>query len=165
MNQSAMVDIINEFKARGNVPPNVTVETNGTIPLRDNVRKLIFDNYANHPDIDEWFWSCSPKLSASGEPWEKAINPDILSAYNTCSKQGQLKYVVDGTEKSWDEVEKATKLYRAKGILWPVWIMPVGSAGDQQEEIQAEVCEETTRRGYNFAARVHSWLFGNRMGK
>lgn len=174
MNQSAICDIMQEFEVRNNVPKFVTVETNGTQRIRSYIEDLISEFYMSEefngmiPDeygSPEWFWSVSPKLSASGEPWEKAIQPEVLKRYKEASNHGQLKYVVDGSERCWDEVEKATEAYRSVGVDWPVWIMPVGSSGDQQEKIQASVCEESVRRGYYFAARVHSWLFGNVIGK
>ena len=174
MQQSAIVEIMEEFERRNNVPLYVTVETNGTQRIRDNFANMLdrfhmssefggmIDDALGTP---EWFWSCSPKLSASGEKWEDAIKPGTLFDYYDLSKPGQLKFVVDGTEKVWQEVEKAIHLYRSAGITWPVWIMPVGAANDQQEDIQAAICEECFRRGYNFSARVHAWIFGNCVGK
>ena len=29
-------------------------------------------------------WSCSPKLSVSGEPWDTAIKPDVAHEYSLC---------------------------------------------------------------------------------
>jgi len=174
MNQTAICEIFREFVKRSNVPSFVTVETNGTQRLRPNAEELInaFKTASECgglvPDEQgpvEWFWSVSPKLYASGESWEKAIKAAVLRSYADASDNGQLKYVVDGSERSWDEVERATNTYRDVGIEWPVWIMPVGSSGEQQEEIQARICEETVRRGYNFSARIHSWIFNNAIGK
>lgn len=174
MQQSAIIDIMKEFKKRNNVPRFVTVETNGTQKLRSLFEDLIdifytsseFGGLLNDNLGDpEWFWSCSPKLSASGEKWEDAIKPEILAQYNECSNVGQLKYVVDGSEEVWKEVERATKLYRDHGVNWPVWIMPVGATDEQQQEIQANICEECFRRGYNFSSRVHCSVFGNVVGK
>jgi len=174
MQQSAIVEIMEEFERRNNVPLYVTVETNGTQRIRDNFADMLNsfhlasefggmadDNLGN----PEWFWSCSPKLSSSGEKWEDAIKPDVLAEYDKLSQYGQLKFVVDGTLPVWNEVERATALYREAGVNWPVWIMPVGAASDQQENIQAFICEECFRRGYNFSPRVHCWIFGNVVGK
>lgn len=162
MNQSGIVDVIGEFRNRNNSPKHITIETNGTQALRKN-----FLDYFSNEGLyaGEIFWSCSPKLRASGEAWNDAINPEILASYNRISNQGQLKYVVDGSDKTWDEVERATEMYRAANIKWPVWIMPVGADREMQEQHQAAIAEEAVRRGYNVATRIHVFLFGNVIGK
>ncbi|NJO60951.1 MAG: 7-carboxy-7-deazaguanine synthase QueE [Richelia sp. RM2_1_2] len=174
MQQSAIVDIMEEFERRNNIPIYVTVETNGTQPIRDTFANMITRFYTTSEfggmaddalGAPEWFWSCSPKLSTSGEKWENAIKPTILAEYNNLSKHGQLKFVVDGSDNAWNEVASAVAIYRYVDVNWPVWIMPVGSSGAQQESIQAYICEESFRRGYNFSARVHSWIFNNAIGK
>ena len=51
---------------------NVTFETNTTQTLHDD-----FFNYLTDQDRFTVTWSCSPKLSVSGEPWETAILPNV----------------------------------------------------------------------------------------
>lgn len=113
----------------------------------------------------EWFWSVSPKLFLSGETWEDAIKPGVVASYNLLSSAGQLKYVSDGSQRSWDEIEKATKLFRDAGVNWPVWVMPVGATVDGQNLVAAKVTEEAVARGYSVAARVHAYIFANVIGK
>lgn len=113
----------------------------------------------------EWFWSVSPKLFLSGEKWADAIKPEVVADYKNLSNAGQLKYVSDGSQRSWDEVEKATELFRKAGINWPVWIMPVGATVDGQNLVAAKVAEEAVARGYNVAARVHAYIWANVIGK
>ena len=106
----------------------------------------------------------SPKLSISGEAWQKAIKPGIVAEYAQLSDVGQLKFVVDGSERCWDEVETATTAYRSEGVSWDVWIMPVGASMEQQQDHQERICMEAVERGYNFSPRVHNWIFRNRTG-
>lgn len=163
MNQRAISDIMDEFERRQNYPKFVTIETNGTQPVRD-----IFKNqFEYNKNGLELFWSVSPKLYLSGEKWEEAIRPDIVSSYFRLNPnyRGQLKYVCDGSDRSWHEVEKATSLYRDAGITWPVWIMPVGADIEGQNKMAAKVTEGAVERGYNVAARVHTYVFGNVVGK
>jgi organic radical activating enzyme len=163
MSQTAIVDIMKQFDEQGESPRYVTIETNGTqMPRPDFVR--VMGEWAARPG-NELFWSVSPKLYLSGEAWDQAIQPEVVSAYRDISDHGQLKYVSDGADRSWEEVEEATELYREEGIQWDVWIMPVGARKEEQEEHQAAIAEQAVERGYSVAARVHCWIFGNILGK
>ena len=51
---------------------NVTFETNTTHMLHRN-----FKDYLSNQKRFTVTWSCSPKLSVSGEPWETAIKPEV----------------------------------------------------------------------------------------
>lgn len=169
-NQRAIVGIMQAFEHMHNKPKFVTIETNGTQPVTTQ-----FAEYFT-PDTWDWteenvqdrrlelFWSISPKLYVSGESWDKTIKPEVVKRYNEISNVGQLKYVVDGSQRAWDEVERATELYRSVGVDYPVYIMPVAARREDQEKIQAMICDETIRRGYNFSARLHCWIYGNTVG-
>ena len=50
-------------------------------------------------------------------------------------------------------------------MCWPVWIMPVGADIEGQNKVAAMVTEGAVERGYNVAARVHTYIFGNVVGK
>lgn len=144
--QLAIADIMRTFRLQWDDPKNVTIETNGTqMPIEEFVE--VFTNTGLFPG--KLFWSCSPELCTSGKTWEEAIKPDVLWQYHLINKKGQLKYVVDGTDKCWDKVEKVTELYREAGVTWPVFIMPMGATVKEQQKI----CEQTLDRGYNFSAR------------
>ena len=178
MSQTCIVDVMDRFNERGNLPRYVTIETNGTQMPRpafeEMVKKYLPDRwtYSQRPadvndpfDPPELFWSVSPKLYLSGEMWEKAIRPEVLASYAKLSLMGHLKYVCNGTDRNWDEVERATALYREAGIEWDVWIMPVGADREMQESHQARIAEQAIERGYSVALRVHTWCFGNVIGK
>lgn len=174
-NQVAIIETMHEFSKRNNCPCFVTVETNGTQLLSEEFEDMIFDFRTTSeygglvPDAlgeTEWFWSVSPKIfSTSGEKAKKAIKPEVVSQYAKISNCGQLKYVVNGTMASWKEVEEATALYRAAGVDWPVYIMPVGSLKEHQETMQARtICDEALARGYNVSSRLHCFIYGNELG-
>lgn len=159
MSQTAIVDVMENFAARDNTPRFVTIETNGTQKPRPAFENL----FTNHEG--ELFWSVSPKLYLSGELWANAIKPEVLAHYKAISDHGQLKFVSNGTDRAWDEVARATDLYREAGINWDVWIMPVGADREMQESHQARIAEQAVERGYSVSARVHTWVFGNVIGK
>ena len=120
--QPGMINIIEEFKRRNNMPNYVTVETNGTKPITDEFANWIHYEYTNCTGR-EWYWSLSPKLWATaGEKSKKAIKPEVIGRYAEVSPVGQLKFVVNGTDESWKEVEENTKLFREAGCDFPVWL-------------------------------------------
>jgi len=159
--QPGMMQVIDEFKRRNNQPMNVTVETNGTRPITDEFAEWIQREYTNWVGR-EWYWSLSPKLWATaGEKHKKAIQPEVVGRYAEVSPHGQLKYVVNGTDESWREVEENTKLFREAGCNYPVWIMGVGGTFEGLVQTEASIADEAIRRGYYYTSRVHVHIYGN----
>ena len=151
--------------AESNVPPSITIETNGTQDLAfDEGFVTMIDDYVENCG-GELFWSVSPKLfSVSGEKNEKAIKPEVVENYYDLSKNGQLKFVVNGTDKCWKEVEDVIRSFRARGINFPIWIMPVSATKEGQEEVAGTIATQALKRGYKVSARVHCYLWGNVVG-
>ena len=163
--QPGMMHVINEFKRRNNQPMNVTVETNGTKPISDEFAEWVQREYTYWTGR-EWYWSLSPKLwSTAGEKVEKAIKPEVIGRYAEVSPKGQLKFVVNGTKESWQEVEEHTKLFRDAGCNFPVWIMGVGGTFEGLVQTEATIADEAIQRGYNYTSRVHVHIYGNAIGK
>lgn len=170
-NQLAIEEVLVEFLQRGNYPHHITIETNGTQELQpsfvDTINKSILtatDLFGVQP---EWFWSVSPKLwSTSGELSKRAINPEAVAGYrDIVGCEGQLKYVVNGTDQSWNEVVEHTAAFRSFGVDWPVYIMPVGATKESQEEKRiADIAMEAMKLGYHFSGRLHCATFGNLVG-
>ena len=157
--QMASVGIYNELKRQGNLPSSMTFETNGTQKLREP----FIEWASNIPE--EVFFSCSPKLfTVSGEKPEKAIRPEIVAEYMKASNNGQLKFVVGSAEREWEELESVVARFRDAGIEWPIWVMPTGAREEEQTTTAGTVAEKAFKRGYNVAARVHVYLFGNAIG-
>ena len=152
---------------------NITFETNGTRKIEDEmVARIVHDSVSQET---EYFFSVSPKIwSTSGE--KDRICPDIVKGYqDACGMfdqyqgskdpQGQLKFVCNGTDQSWEEIEDAIASFRHSGVMYPIWIMPVGATEESQDEIAAEIAEQTMDRGYNVSARVHCYIWGNEIGR
>jgi len=157
--QSATVGIYQELERQNNLPSSMTFETNGTQKL-----KQPFIDWANRIDT-EIFFSVSPKLwSVAGEKADKAIKPEIVAEYYNISKAGQLKFVCGHKDEQWDEMEQAIAKFKSAGVDWPVWVMPVGAREEEQKESAGAVAKRAFQRGYNVAARVHVYLFGNAIG-
>jgi 7-carboxy-7-deazaguanine synthase len=138
---------------------NVTFETNTTQHLHED-----FFNYLNTQDRFAVTWSCSPKLSVSGEPWETAILPDVASEYHRVNGSDlYLKFVVANT-RDFDEVTRAVDAYRNAGVQCPVYLMPLGGRSEEYSLNVKDVAEACMERGWRFTPRLHISLFGNAWG-
>ena len=163
--QPGMIGVLDEFAKRDNMPNYVTVETNGTRAITDEFADYIQRCYTRC-EGKEWYWSISPKLWATaGEKNSKAIKPEVVGRYAEVSPRGQLKFVVNGTEESWREVEEHTKAFRDAGCNFPVWIMGVGGTFEGLVQTEATIADEAIQRGYNYTSRVHVHIYGNAIGK
>ncbi len=161
--QEGIIAILKEFAHRGNIPMHVTVETNGTQELIPELEDFISDFVWSG---GEWYWSVSPKLwSTAGEKAKRAIVPSVLESYSKASTQGQLKFVVNGSDASWQEVEDNVKRFREVGCNFPVWIMGVGGTLEGLKITEAMIADEAIQRGYNYTSRVHVHIYGNAIGK
>lgn len=163
--QMASIDIMDYFLNEGDYPDAMTWETNGTQPLTSE----FVDYFYEYPG--EVFFSVSPKLfTTSGEKPEDAIKPEIVKQYCELSTRGQLKFVVNGTDQSWDELEQTVTKFRSAGVMYPVWIMSVGATLEAQKGTEgnyigeAKIATEAFKRGYNYSSRVHVHIWGNTMG-
>lgn len=162
--QEGMIAILKEFAKRDNLPKNVTVETNGTQPITPELEKFIDEYFFKHGG--DWYWSISPKLwSTAGEKAKKAIVPEVVGAYAKTSRHGQLKFVVNGSKASWQEVEDHVDRFRQAGCDFPVWIMGVGGTLEGLKITEAMIADESIQKGYNYTSRVHVHIYGNAIGK
>ena len=138
---------------------NVTIETNTTQHLHDD-----FYDYLNNSDRITVTFSCSPKLSVSGETWEDAIKPDVAHEYQCVTDSNiYFKFVV-ATQSDFDEVTRAVQQYRNAGVECPVYLMPLGGRSEEYTLNVKEVAEACMQRGWRFTPRLHISLFGNAWG-
>src|SRR6056300_1286823 len=138
---------------------NVTFETNTTQTLHKD-----FEDYLRKQDRFEVTWSCSPKLSVSGEPWDTAIKPSVAYEYQCVDDSDMyLKFVV-ATQDDFEEVTRAVNAYRDSGIECPVYLMPLGGRSEEYNLNVKDVAEACMERGWRFTPRLHISLFGNAWG-
>jgi organic radical activating enzyme len=138
---------------------NVTFETNTTQTLHDE-----FFDYLNNQDRFTITWSCSPKLSVSGEPWDTAILPNIADQYKRVDGSDMyLKFVV-ANENDINEAGRAVEAYKKAGVECPVYCMPLGGRSEEYNLNVKEVAEVCMQRGWRFTPRLHISLFGNAWG-
>ena len=138
---------------------NVTFETNTTQLLHDDLY-----NYLNDSDRIKVTWSCSPKLTVSGESWEDAIKPEVAVDYSRVDNSDiYLKFVVADSQDIAD-VDRAVAAYRKAGLECPVYLMPLGGRSEEYNLNVQEVAEICMERGWRFTPRLHISLFGNAWG-
>ena len=138
---------------------NVTIETNTTQKLHED-----FFRYINGHQRLHFTFSCSPKLSVSGERWEDAIRPDIASQYYSVAGSSlYLKFVVADMDDV-AEVSRAVEAYRAAGVECPVYLMPMGGRSEGYDLTVQEVAKLCMAEGWRFTPRLHISLFGNAWG-
>lgn len=138
---------------------NVTFETNSTQRLHEDLRNYISNNGRIH-----FTFSCSPKLSVSGESWGDAIRPDVVADYyRTDNSSLYLKFVV-AESSDVDEVGRAVQEYRSAGVECPVYLMPMGGRSEEYTLNVQEVAKICMERGWRFTPRLHISLFGNAWG-
>ena len=138
---------------------NVTIETNTTQSLHDE-----FYEYLNNNERIQVTFSCSPKLSVSGESWDDAIKPDVAREYSLVDGSDiYFKFVV-ADKSDVDEVTRAVQQYRDSGLECPVYLMPMGGRSEEYSLNVKEVAELCMERGWRFTPRLHISLFGNAWG-
>ena len=138
---------------------NVTFETNTTQMLHKDLL-----DYLEHNRRIQVTFSCSPKLSVSGESWDDAIKPDVALQYSTVDGSDlYLKFVVADKDDV-NEVSKAVAAYREAGVECPVYLMPLGGRSEEYTLNVKEVADLCMERGWRFTPRLHISLFGNAWG-
>lgn len=138
---------------------NVTFETNTTQKL--------------HPDLLEYFgsqerirftFSCSPKLSVSGETWDDAIKPEIAASYASVPNSDMYFKFVVADRTDIEDANRAFEAYRKAGVNVPVYLMPLGGRSEEYDLNVTEVAEVCMEKGWRFSPRLHISLFGNAWG-
>ena len=156
--QRAYQDLFEHDDMRG--IKNVTFETNGTQKLQTKFKEFLNTWLAGHNELT---FSVSPKLSASGEAWEEAIQPEIVAEYQNFGTV-YLKFVLD-SEAHFEEVDRAVSAYRAAGFEGVVYVMPQGGVVAPYAENRVNVADWALKRGYYYSPRLHVDLWGNGWGK
>lgn len=149
LEQSAMDDL-----------ENLTFETNGTQQLQPQFSEYL--SYWNTVGRELTF-SVSPKLSASGESWHEAIQPDTVAQYQDVGTV-YLKFVVE-TNQHFEEVDQAVAEYRAAGFSGVVYVMPQGGTKEMYESNLIKVADMAMERGFYLSPRLHCSIWGNGWAK
>jgi organic radical activating enzyme len=145
---------------------NITIETNCTQPFKEGFDKflqgLVSGDYTKEPV--HITWSTSPKLSISGEAWEKAIRPDVARQYAEIPNTHlYFKFVVQD-EQDLDEVNRARDAYHKANVDADIYLMAVGATQEGQAKTAGQVADMAMANGFKYSPRLHVDLFGNKWG-
>lgn len=141
---------------------NLTFETNTTQTLNPSLVAFFEAQSKIHVT-----WSCSPKLSVSGEDWSEAINPNIAKSYFDMASGGgssfYLKFVVSDLHDL-DDVRRAVDAYQKAGVICPVYLMPVGGTPNSYKLNVQDVAELAMREGWRYSPRLQVDIWNNAWG-
>ncbi len=117
---------------------SIEIETNGTLSGRE-----LFP-FGLHFNV-------SPKLSNSGEPYEKRVNINILKEFADYEKS-IFKFVVKERE-DFDEIEELRK--KIDIPLRKIYVMPLSDKKDEMDSLSSDIIKIAMKYGYNFSYRLH----------
>ena len=154
--QTQISKLIDYFYFQYRYLPKLTIETNGTIKLKDNLKSRLTTLGKN------FNFSISPKLyTVSGQ--ENAIDIETILDYNILGSW--LKFVVDDSVKAWEELDNTVSILIDKGYDGDIYCTPVGSTKEQQiDNWVADFAMKCMSKGYKFCGRLHTYVFGNKIG-
>jgi organic radical activating enzyme len=159
MQQKAIELILNELEHRSLNPIQVTIETNATKELVDSFGANLYTKHVH--------MSCSPKLyTVSGE--QDVIDYGVLASYITYADSGAIKFVHNGSQEAWEEIDSKMDTLRdlIRGEPWQLWIMPAHATLDKgNPEYIGKLCDEALKRGFWISLRMHIYAYGNQVGK
>ena len=138
----------------------ITFETNGTQRLSDEFKSYLF-KWASKPGRELTF-SISAKLPCSGESWEDAIQPKIVSEYEWFG-MAYLKFVITN-EQDFADAQRAIDEYRKAGFDGPVYLMPVGGVESVYAMNNRTVADLAVKHGMRYSDRLQVPLFKNEWG-
>jgi len=150
-------------RCRANGLQHITFETNGTQKLYPEVEEYLFQEFTRYGrDFDHLTFSVSPKLPCSGEPFERAIQPEVVHQYQLYG-QVYLKFVV-ATDEDVADAERAVAEYRKHNINCPVYLMPVGGVPQVYNLNTQQVAKLALDRGWRYSPRLQVDIWRNAWG-
>jgi len=156
--QRAYPDLLNNSKMRA--LKEITFETNGTQKLTPEFKEYL--RKWNSEVGKELTFSVSAKLPCSGEKWEDAIKPDVVTEYEEVGT-AYLKFVI-ATQRDFDDAMIATRQFRDAGFEGHVYLMPVGGVESVYSLNNRNVAELAMKNGLRYSDRLQVPLFKNEWG-
>jgi organic radical activating enzyme len=160
--QKAYPDLLSHPKMAG--LKEITFETNGSMRMTKDFRQYLLNWSLGRKDrgYNALTFSVSAKLPCSGEPWEDAIKPEVVVAYEDIGHT-YLKFVI-ATEADFVDAERAIIEYRSAGFKGHVYLMPVGGVESVYALNNRRVADLAMKHGLRYSDRLQVPLFKNEWG-
>ncbi|AJQ93075.1 hypothetical protein [Gynuella sunshinyii] len=146
---------------------HVLIETNCSVPLSETFITALDDWALNRKG--RITWSNSPKLKASGEPFDKAIRPEIALMQRRVTQDRCIQYFkfVCRNDDDFQEVQYVMEQYYRAGIPRnvEVYIMPMACTEQQQKKVMQDVAMKCLEYGFIYCHRIQNTVFENAIGK
>ena len=161
--QKSYIELFEELGKRDMNLTHITFETNGTQPLRQELKDWFVSN-EYFPWLDITF-SVSSKLPSSGEAWEDAIKPEIVNDYFQYSSSVYFKWVVSNQE-DYEDIVKAVDTYSKVCDIEsiPVYLMPAGGTTLHYDSNEKWVADLAMQNGWRYTPRLQVQLWKNAWG-
>jgi organic radical activating enzyme len=146
LHQKAIFDFMRWFVEKHEFTPTIEVETNGTI----------MPNYDMMNLVD--YWNCSPKLSNSGESYERRFKPLVLKELSR--RNVIFKFVIYKRE----DVLEMLNEYGEHIDLSKVVLMPAGESQEKLEETRLLVVNLCLEFCFKYCDRLHIVIWNQKTG-
>ena len=137
----------------------ITFETNGTQEITPQLKDYLSDWNKVGCEIT---FSVSAKLPCSGEKWDDAIKPEIVTSYEETGYT-YLKFVVANEDDVQDAL-RARDEYVKAGFSGPTYLMPVGGVESVYALNNKQVALLAIEHGLRYSDRLQVPLFKNAHG-
>jgi len=131
----------------------VTFETNGTIEI----------DFEKYPAYRSCIFALSLKLSNSGEPKAKRINPEALKAIAAHTKDSFLKFTIDAASVESSAIEEIKEIRNILPGL-DVYCMPVGESRETIWHNDRKVFAFCMQHNFRYSDRLHIRVFDTTQG-
>lgn len=139
LHQLNVINYLKWFEEENGFKPIIEIETNGTIlPYRELYMKV---NY----------WNVSPKLSNSGEPFEKRFKRQVLQFMNELSVNSIFKFVIETKEDALEMINEYGPYVDMKKVMF----MPAGETQEKLNQTRPIVLEICKNLSIRYTDRLH----------
>ena len=147
LHQKAIKEYLKWFKKRYKFIPTIEIETNGTkLP-----EEWLFEN------VD--YWNVSPKLSTSGEPWNKRFNKIALARFSRADN-AIFKFVISCQK----DIGELFATFGEHIDLSKLVFMPAGENQEQLNKMRLFVAEKCRGIGVKYSDRLHIVIWNQKTG-
>lgn len=147
LHQAKLTEFLQWFEKGFGWLPVIEVETNGTISPNTYLKNKVS------------FWNVSPKLTNSGEKYEKRYKPEVIKEFNSLSGT-MFKFVIS----EFSDYEDLKSFYLTIVDKKRIWLMPAGQSREDLNKTRAATVLLCKRFEYNYTDRLHIVIWDKKTG-